>query len=163
MFPAIQKTSLKRPPTVISDLAVEEEICPEYKCVSTKPPPEYIYNKDECPKIVCQPNYIPVLDDIFYSKKSKGCPSYSCYPPPEPDVVCNVTGKTFNTFDNTEYKYDICNNVLARDLEADEWDVSCKSERFHLDYAKNCIIKHIYFFSKEIVYAFMFSRLDYPP
>lgn len=52
--------------------------------------------------------------------------SYSCYPPPIPDSVCNVTGRTFNTFDDTEFKYDICNHILARDLQNDEWDVSCK-------------------------------------
>lgn len=35
-----------------------------------------------------------------------------------------MTGRTFNTFDGTEYKYDICNHVLARDLHSDDWDVS---------------------------------------
>lgn len=119
---------------MVSELAVEEEICPEYKCVNNKPPPNYIGTDTECPPIICQSNYIPILDDIPQSRKSKLCPTYSCYPPPEPDAICNVTGKTFNTFDDTKYKYEICNHILARDLEADQWDVACKTLIF-------CILK----------------------
>lgn len=126
MFSASKRQHLQRPPTVVKDLANEELICPQYTCVSTKPPPKYKRTKEECPPIICQPTYIPVLDEVRTKTKSKICPSYSCYPPPEPDAVCNVTGRTFNTFDNVEYKYDICNHVLARDLIADEWDISCK-------------------------------------
>lgn len=51
---------------------------------------------------------------------------YSCYPKPPPEAVCYVTGRTFNTFDNTEFKYDICNHVIGRDLDQDEWDVALK-------------------------------------
>ncbi|KAJ8974052.1 hypothetical protein NQ317_002298, partial [Molorchus minor] len=115
--------TLPKPLPVVSDLGKGEQVCKEYKCISTKPPPEYTYSQDECPATACQENFIPVLDET-YNAKSKICPTYSCYPPPEPDAVCNVTGRTFNTFDNTEYKYDICNHVLARDLEGDEWDIS---------------------------------------
>lgn len=99
--------------------------CKEYKCVSTKPPPKFLYGPYECPPVVCQPGFIPVFEDQ-YNVKSKVCPTYSCYPPPEPDGICNVTGRTFNTFDNSEFKYDICNHVLARDLENNEWDISRK-------------------------------------
>lgn len=52
---------------------------------------------------------------------------YYCAPVPPPDAVCNVTGQTFNTFDYTEYKYDICNHILARDLVNDNWEVIRKS------------------------------------
>lgn len=51
---------------------------------------------------------------------------YSCYPQPLPDSICNVTGRTFNTFDGTEFKYDICNHVIGRDIENEEWLVSLK-------------------------------------
>lgn len=122
MVTVSQRQHLKRPPTIVSDLANKEKVCSQYTCVSTKPLPKFINSKKECPPIVCQPTYIPVLDEI--DSKTNTCPSYSCYPPPEPDAVCNVTGRTFNTFDHVEYKYDICNHVLARDLTADEWDVS---------------------------------------
>lgn len=120
----VKKSNLQRP---LKNLPVtEDQICKEYKCVSNKPPPKFIITKEECPPIMCQANYVPVYDDLQAAKRTKECPKYSCYPPVVPDSVCNVTGRTFNTFDNTEYKYDICNHVLARDLQNDEWDVSLK-------------------------------------
>lgn len=124
LFVSGRRRNLQRPLVVVSDLASEEPICKEYKCVITKPPTKYIHSLDECPQANCQPNYIPVFESV--SRKKRMCPAYSCYPPPEPEAVCNVTGRTFSTFDNVEYKYDICNHVLARDLEADEWEVSRK-------------------------------------
>ncbi|XP_066254573.1 hemocytin [Euwallacea similis] len=109
---------------------VEEElICPEFKCVNDKPPPNYIHIVEECPKVVCQPGFIPVLDN-YGDAKTKTCPTYSCYPQPPPDTICNVTGRTFNTFDDTEFKYDICNHVIARDLSEQQWTISLR---------KNCI------------------------
>lgn len=49
---------------------------------------------------------------------------YSCVPPPRQDKVCNVTCRTINTFDGTDYQYDICNHILARDADDNSWDVS---------------------------------------
>ncbi|CAG9772868.1 unnamed protein product [Ceutorhynchus assimilis] len=105
--------------------AVEELICPTYKCVNNKPPPDFIHTVEECPPITCQPNFIPILDN-HNDPGSKSCPTYSCYPQPMPDAICNVTGRTFNTFDGTEFKYDICNHVIGRDLELQEWEVALK-------------------------------------
>lgn len=51
---------------------------------------------------------------------------FSCRPLPPPEAICNITGRTFNTFDNTEFKYDICNHIVARDLNNDEWDIALK-------------------------------------
>lgn len=48
---------------------------------------------------------------------------FSCQPIVDNDVVCNVTGRTFNTFDSSEFKYDICNHLLARDVEDIKWNV----------------------------------------
>lgn len=59
-------------------------------------------------------------DDLILSFR------FTCRPLPPPEAVCNITGRTFNTFDNTEYKYDICNHIIARDLINDEWEISLK-------------------------------------
>ena len=98
--------------------------CTEYVCKSTKPPPQYIHVKNECPPMSCPPGYTPVVEKEDYL--SNKCPEYVCTPPPPSDAVCNVTGRTFNTFDETEYKYDICYHILARDLEHEEWEVARK-------------------------------------
>ncbi|XP_050302983.1 hemocytin [Anthonomus grandis grandis] len=103
----------------------EELICPVYKCVINKPPTSYNHTTEECPKINCPPGFIPVLDGNN-DYNSKLCPVASCYPQPLPDAICNITGRTFNTFDDTEFKYDICNHVIARDLQSSEWQVSLK-------------------------------------
>ncbi|ENN82808.1 hypothetical protein YQE_00825, partial [Dendroctonus ponderosae] len=104
---------------------VEELICPQISCEIDKPPSNLKKVKDQCPPAICQPNFIAVYRDNT-DPKSKSCPKYSCYPKPPPDAVCYVTGRTFNTFDNTEFKYDICNHVIGRDLDQDEWDVALK-------------------------------------
>jgi von Willebrand factor len=104
--------------------AGSQKKCTEFQCVSVKPPPIYMHSKKECPPASCPPGYIPVEDSEDYANKK--CPKYACEPQPPPDAICNVTGRTFNTFDGTEYKYDICNHVLALDLENDEWEVSLR-------------------------------------
>lgn len=48
---------------------------------------------------------------------------FTCEPVLENDAVCNVTGRTFNTFDSTEFKYDICSHLLARDVADAKWNV----------------------------------------
>ncbi|CAH0555060.1 unnamed protein product [Brassicogethes aeneus] len=116
------KNHFKRPNK--ETVQIEEVVCKEYKCVSTKLPPKFIHTKEECPPITCQPSYIAVFD--IKQTLNNDCPKYSCHPPPPPDAICNITGRTFNTFDNTEYKFDICNHVIARDLDNDDWEVALK-------------------------------------
>lgn len=48
---------------------------------------------------------------------------YECVPPPERQFFCNVTGRTFNTFDGAEYKYDVCFHILARENRFNSWTV----------------------------------------
>jgi von Willebrand factor len=118
------KKSVWQNPFYKNTKAGNQKICTEFQCVSVKPPPVYMHSKKECPPASCPPGYIPVEDSEDYANKK--CPKYVCEPQPPPDAICNVTGRTFNTFDGTEYKYDICNHILALDLENDEWEVSCK-------------------------------------
>lgn len=117
---------LQKPKTTTKENLVEEIECPVIQCISTRPPPEFqsASKAEPCPPVSCPPGYTPEYD-IAEIKKFE-CPKYECKPPPPPDTICNVTGRTFNTFDETEYKYDICNHILARDLENYAWDISCK-------------------------------------
>ncbi|EFA10333.2 hemocytin [Tribolium castaneum] len=120
-----RKTPLKKPirPQNVNN-------CTEYVCVSAKPAPKYMHSKKECPPAMCPEGYVPFFGNEDFVMNQ--CPEYTCELAPKPDAVCNVTGRTFNTFDNTEYKYDVCNHILARDLENDEWEVTLR---------KNCVDK----------------------
>lgn len=51
------------------------------------------------------------------------CPRYVCRPPRE-TASCRVSGRTFVTFDGVEYKYDICDHILAADLDSGEWNIA---------------------------------------
>ncbi|KAJ3643777.1 hypothetical protein Zmor_026489 [Zophobas morio] len=121
-----QKKTFQRPVKTANETEVQPLNCTEYVCKSTKPPPQYIHVKNECPPMSCPPGYTPVVEKEDYL--SNKCPEYVCTPPPPSDAVCNVTGRTFNTFDETEYKYDICYHILARDLEHEEWEVALKKD-----------------------------------
>lgn len=98
--------------------------CPEYQCVPLKEPPKYEFSKVECPPPTCPEGFVPDIDKDYY--KYKECSKYTCILQPPPDSICNVTGRTFNTFDGTEYKYDICNHILAEDIQNGTWEVILK-------------------------------------
>lgn len=90
-------------------------ICEEFTCVT----------EIECFTPKCPPNY--VRHTVYTKNNIKlKCPIYSCVPPPLPHATCNITGRTFHTFDGTEFKHDVCNHILARDLKYDSWDISGK-------------------------------------
>lgn len=74
-----------------------------------------------CPTPECPKGYEVVLDVALPQQ----CAKYKCEPLAMNDPVCNVTGRTFNTFDDTTFKYDICNHLLARHIGG-KWGVSSK-------------------------------------
>lgn len=98
-------------------LATENIQCPEFICM----PP--FSHKTKCPEAFCPPQYEVVYEKMSMYKRRK-CPKYACRPLPPQEAICNVTGRTFNTFDNMEYKYDVCNHILARDMYGNEWYVT---------------------------------------
>jgi len=109
-------------------LAIENIQCPEFICVPTKPPVYPNEEKpDKCPEVFCPPQYEVVYEKMSMYKIRK-CPKYACRPLPPQEVICNVTGRTFNTFDNMEYKYDICNHILARDMYGNEWYITLEKQ-----------------------------------
>ncbi|KAL6266408.1 hypothetical protein P5V15_003260 [Pogonomyrmex californicus] len=101
--------------------ATENIQCSEFICM---PPPVISSESPEnCQDAVCPPQYEVVFKKISMYKIRK-CPKYACRPITPQEAVCNVTGRTFNTFDNMEYKYDICNHLLARDMYDNEWYIT---------------------------------------
>nr|CAD7397465.1 unnamed protein product [Timema cristinae] len=97
--------------------------CPKYEC-NFKP--------EEVPPTSCPPPHCPdeytvmELEGVKVSYGRNACPRYKCVPPPPPPAVCNITGRTFNTFDGTEYKYDACHHLLARDRDDGLWEIAIK-------------------------------------
>lgn len=94
----------------------EEPKCPEYECIPARKEEKF------CPIPKCSDGY-----ELKTVESRKGeCPRYSCELSRIPDGKCNVTGRTFDTFDGTEYKYDICDHILAQDKVYKQWQIKCE-------------------------------------
>lgn len=106
--------------------ADDSDECVQFDCIPINPDVVHPANQVAlvCPTPECPKGYEVVLDVAAPQK----CAKYKCEPLPQNDAVCNVTGRTFNTFDDTTFKYDICNHLLARDLVGNKWSVSSKFE-----------------------------------
>lgn len=102
--------------------ANDVEECQEFECV----PEKRIISTTKFEPLQCAepncPDGYEVVMDVLTSPGQ--CAKYKCEPKPQSDAVCNVTGRTFNTFDGIEFKYDICDHVLARDFYTRNWTVS---------------------------------------
>lgn len=116
------------PKKVEDELSAEEEAessendeCQEFECIPdrVKAP---TYEPVKCPTANCPNGYEVKMEPASGTQ----CPKYKCEPTAHKDAICNVTGRTINTFDETEYKYDICDHILARDLETNNWTISRK-------------------------------------
>lgn len=122
-----QQSILPVPKTLEEKLKDE---CIEYICIPVRPtvPPGSVDAKKPivCPEPTCPKGYKVIMELGTLPGVIGQCAKYSCEPIPKNDAVCNVTGRTFNTFDGIEFKYDICNHLLARDLVEDKWSVSGK-------------------------------------
>ncbi|XP_012135564.1 hemolectin [Megachile rotundata] len=102
--------------------------CPQFTCVPIKLPPFLNESRPEtCPKVSCPRGYTVVYEKMSMYKLQK-CPKYTCKPPAPEEAVCNITGRTFNTFDKLEYKYDICNHILARDMYSNKWYITLEKQ-----------------------------------
>ncbi|XP_011303247.1 hemocytin [Fopius arisanus] len=118
----------------INDLNIQEaEDCKEYSCVpKVFPTHPGGKTREDCPKPECPPNHRMVFEpQSMYNPQP--CPRWRCQPPRQPDVVCHVDGKMFTTFDKLEYKYDICNHILARDMYFNKWYITLEN---HCDVPK---------------------------
>lgn len=99
----------------------DEFACVEYDCI-----PERSISISKTEKIVCPAPSCPSGYEVMFEQTplAAACSKYKCELIPKKDVVCNITGRTFSTFDGIEYKYDICDHILARDLSSNNWTVS---------------------------------------
>ncbi|XP_066594945.1 hemocytin-like [Prorops nasuta] len=114
--------------TVKSHIPPNELVCPQYSCTPNKPPPSLNQQKPTfCPEAKCPRDYTIVYEKMSMHKLQK-CPKYVCKPPQPKEAICNVTGRTFNTFDHLEYKYDICNHILARDMYGNKWYITLEKQ-----------------------------------
>lgn len=86
-----------------------------------------------------------------------GTSRYECKPPPPQDSTCDFLGKTFTTFDGIVYKYDICEHVLARDLENSEWELIMVKNCNGPECSNELVIKH----ADELVILFQDLSLEY--
>uniref|UniRef100_A0A8D8ZF36 Hemocytin n=1 Tax=Cacopsylla melanoneura TaxID=428564 RepID=A0A8D8ZF36_9HEMI len=106
--------------------------CPEYQCVPV------IDNKLTCAlKPKCPEGY-----ELFVERSEDGnCPVYFCRPCRLPDATCNVTSRTFHTFDNTEFKYDICSHVLAASKHG-TWKITLKKSCAYIGQCSKSLTVH---------------------
>ncbi|XP_041977645.1 hemocytin isoform X2 [Aricia agestis] len=119
-------------PTFTKKPTTKEE-CPQFRCVPKLPPPPHrgtTARPIECVAPACPRGYSLQLETVPGAHTV--CPQYVCVPPPERPVFCNMTGRTFSTFDGTEYKYDVCYHILARETRLRAWTVlvrkNCRPE-----------------------------------
>ncbi|XP_039283049.1 LOW QUALITY PROTEIN: hemocytin [Nilaparvata lugens] len=98
------------------DVDSDVERCPEYECIPIKK-----QNK-VCVTPVCTKGY-DLIEVESFSKTEDKCPKYVCKLTPMPDARCNITGRTFNTFDGLEFKYDVCDHVLAQSMADSNWQI----------------------------------------
>ncbi|XP_053978189.1 hemocytin [Hylaeus volcanicus] len=122
------RKSMKESKYIENQESQNETECAQFICVPYKPPVIVDQGKPQtCPKASCPEGYTVVYEQMSMYKLQK-CPKYTCKPPAPEEVVCNVTGRTFSTFDKLEYKYDICNHILARDMFANKWYVTLEKQ-----------------------------------
>ncbi|KAH8270632.1 hypothetical protein KR018_012544 [Drosophila ironensis] len=100
----------------------EEDQCDEFTCV---PLPSTQVNKNEtltCSEPKCPEKYDVELD--MSTAKAGDCLKYACVLRPNKDDVCEISGKSFTTFDGTVFKYRPCSHILARDFHNSSWSIS---------------------------------------
>ncbi|XP_031619378.1 hemocytin isoform X2 [Contarinia nasturtii] len=103
-----------------------EKIKDDFKCVEYNCIPERVTTISQTEKIVCAAPSCPSGYEVVFETTPlvAACSKYKCEPIAKHDVVCKITGRTFSTFDGTEYKYDVCDHILARDLSSNNWTIS---------------------------------------
>ncbi|BES96307.1 Hypothetical protein NTJ_09116 [Nesidiocoris tenuis] len=120
-------------------------ICPKYQCLPIEEQAIQV-----CEKPSCKDGYTLTSMEAEEGK----CPHYSCVLKivELPNSECNVTGRSFATFDGIEYKYDICDHVLA--LKDDQsWSVKKLKKCNGLPKGPCLVIKHnsdVFLFTNDL-------------
>lgn len=119
------------------DECQEFECIPEKRMVATTQ-----FERIQCAEPSCPDGYEVSVD--MYSSLGQ-CAKYKCDPKLQSDAVCNVTGRTFNTFDGIEYKYDVCDHILARDVHTKNWTVSSEFQFSIFLFSYSILISNFHF------------------
>lgn len=103
-----------------------DDSCFEFTCTPLSRP---VITKDKkqivrCPNPECPSEYY-IEEELTLATRPNECPKYTCVLRPQKDAVCLINGRSFKTFDGTEYKYEICNHTLARDMINQKWSIIC--------------------------------------
>lgn len=114
-------SKLPLPGDVKKTKKTDDFTCMEYNCI-----PEKVISITKTEQLTCPPPSCPSGYEVVFEAQplAASCSKYKCELIPKRDVVCNITGRTFSTFDGIEYKYDICDHILARDLSSNNWTIS---------------------------------------
>ncbi|KAF6208903.1 hypothetical protein GE061_014645, partial [Apolygus lucorum] len=109
-------------------------LCPQYQCMAIEK-----QEVETCEKPSCKKGYQLTTIEADGEK----CPQYSCtlIKIELPNSQCNVTGRTFATFDGTEYKYDICEHTLAQ-KDDHSWSVKKLKKCLNLPAGPCLLITH---------------------
>lgn len=99
-------------PLLVNKLAAiinEKEICPKFMC---KPKMKSLA---ESQPITCPEGFHHAID------KRRSSSDNICIPNSPNEKICSLAGRTFVSFDGLEYKYDVCNHILAMSLRDNAW------------------------------------------
>nr|XP_045582100.1 uncharacterized protein LOC123745535 [Procambarus clarkii] len=137
----ISVTTVCPPVECPSDLRImyiqssESSACPQYTCVQVTTP--FPTTTSQPQVSTCAPMELPIcgLNEEFYqTNPEETCPEFACRPigspeptPGLPKVIspeCNMEGRTFNSFDGSDYELEPCNHILAEDKINKDWIVS---------------------------------------
>jgi hypothetical protein len=118
----------------MGEIDLNDLLCPKLLC---KPLDSLQGDEGEpCQQVKCPEGFQPMYDQSKNYRKTSACDN-TCVPIPAKERVCKNVGRTFATFDSLKYKYDICNHILARDRDANQWYIVCK---YHI------VVKRIFLF-----------------
>ncbi|KAJ0180770.1 hypothetical protein K1T71_004174 [Dendrolimus kikuchii] len=129
--PQDQGFTLDKPSLNNSSVNNIKQECRQFKCIPQLPPfqPGFMPGPVLCPIVSCPRGYTLKLEKAPTAINQ--CPQYECVPPPERHVYCNITGSIINTFDGTQYNYDICFHLLVREYRFDSWVVVLRKSSYN--------------------------------
>ncbi|KAG8238940.1 hypothetical protein J437_LFUL000778, partial [Ladona fulva] len=106
-------------------------VCPIYKCV-----PALTTTPKSCPTPECPDGYDVQMLEFPSGISAESCLPFKCVLHPPEKEVCNVKGRSFDTFDGINYNYDICHHILTTDSINGKWSIevhkNCSSCPFYL-------------------------------
>lgn len=103
--------------------------CAKYKCIPVQPTGNSETTKRPLKPTCPLPNCPDGYDVQNVTTGGVGvCGTFTCQLNNKADSICDVTGRSFTTFDGTDFKVDVCNHILARDLVANKWSITSEWE-----------------------------------